>query len=580
MIAYMGDAALLYLQELIDWDSYFRWRKGEASDVDLERTALREVLETAAQICSEQEPALRAGWNECARLEDGQVIRPAHIEETLDKLREAGLVSFGVEEEYGGFALPSFVANVILQMVSRADAGLMTLLGLQAGVAEDIQAFASDELKNEYLPRFASGEVMGAMDLTEPQAGSDLGAIQSRATQENGRFFIDGNKIFITNGGCEIHLVLARDDATYDQSKGTTKGLSLYLVPRTLSSGEKNGLEVTRLEEKLGIHGSPTAAIQFTRAEGFLVGELGGGFKAMLSLMNNARLGVAAQGVGVAEAALNVALDYAKQRVQFGQPIAEQPLMKDRLARMTLELEGSRALLYRACALVDQNHAIGAALDRSKKGSSELSAGERVELEALRERNDVRIRLLTPLAKYMGTEAADSISRDAIQIHGGLGFMAESEVGKLHNDAIITTIYEGTSEIQVSFALKEIGKGALTVVFESLEKELQTFEEPNLKEQADKVLEGMSLILGAAGALLADFNYALMSAQSLAEVVASVIAGAELLKQAKADPRRFDLAASWINRRMGDLEARCKRIKEGSVDRLDRCDNIIALMDS
>jgi alkylation response protein AidB-like acyl-CoA dehydrogenase len=576
----MGDAALLYLQELIDWESYFRWRKGEASDVELDRAALREVLETAAQICSEQEPALRAGWNECARLEDGQVIRPAHIEETLDKFREAGLVSFGVDEKYGGFALPSFVANVILQMVSRADAGLMTVLGLQAGVAEDIQAFASDELKNEYLPRFASGEVMGAMDLTEPQAGSDLGAIQTRATEEDGRFFVDGSKIFITNGGCEIHLVLARDDSTYDQSKGTTKGLSLYLVPRTLPSGDKNGLEVTRLEDKLGIHGSPTAAIQFTRAEGFLVGEQGDGFKAMLSLMNNARLGVAAQGVGVAEAALNVALEYAKQRVQFGQPIAEQPLMKDRLARMTLELEGGRALLYRACALVDQNQAIEAALDRSEKGSNELSAGERVELEALRERNDVRIRLLTPLAKYMGTEAADSISRDAIQIHGGLGFMAESEAGKLHNDAIITTIYEGTSEIQVSFALKEIGKGALTVVFESLEKELQTFEEPRLKEQANKVLEGMSMILGAAGALLADFNYALMSAQSLAEVVASVIAGAELLKQAKADPRRFDLAASWINRRMGDLEARCKRIKEGSVDRLDRCDNIIALMDS
>jgi alkylation response protein AidB-like acyl-CoA dehydrogenase len=576
----MGDAALLYLQELIDWESYFRWRKGEASDVELDRAALREVLETAAQICSEQEPALRAGWNECARLEDGQVIRPAHIEETLDKFREAGLVSFGVDEKYGGFALPSFVANVILQMVSRADAGLMTVLGLQAGVAEDIQAFASDELKNEYLPRFASGEVMGAMDLTEPQAGSDLGAIQTRATEEDGRFFVDGSKIFITNGGCEIHLVLARDDSTYDQSKGTTKGLSLYLVPRTLPSGDKNGLEVTRLEDKLGIHGSPTAAIQFTRAEGFLVGEQGDGFKAMLSLMNNARLGVAAQGVGVAEAALNVALEYAKQRVQFGQPIAEQPLMKDRLARMTLELEGGRALLYRACALVDQNQAIEAALDRSEKGSNELSAGERVELEALRERNDVRIRLLTPLAKYMGTEAADSISRDAIQIHGGLGFMAESEAGKLHNDAIITTIYEGTSEIQVSFALKEIGKGALTVVFESLEKELQTFEEPRLKEQANKVLEGMSMILGAAGALLADFNYALMSAQSLAEVVASVIAGAELLKQAKADPRRFDLAASWINRRMGDLEARCKHIKEGSVDRLDRCDNIIALMDS
>jgi alkylation response protein AidB-like acyl-CoA dehydrogenase len=579
MSAYFGDAALLYLQELIDWESYFNWRKGESSDVEAERAALREVLETAAQICAEQEPALRAGWHECAQLEDGRVTYPPHIEETIRKLSEAGLISFGVEEKYGGFGLPSFVANLILQMVSRADAGLMTILGLQAGVAEDIQAYGSDELKDLYLPRFASGEVMGAMDLTEPQAGSDLGAILTRAYDEDGRSFIEGNKIFITTGGCEIHLVLARDDETFEQSKGTTKGLSLYLVPRTLPSGEQNGLIVTRLEEKLGIHGSPTAAIQFDRAEGFLVGTRGEGFKAMLTLMNNARLGVAAQGIGIAEAALTVAHAYAKERIQFGQPIANQPLMKDRLARMTLELEGARALLYRACSLTDQNHAIRMALDRAEKGSQQLSDAERVELEALRERNDTRIRLLTPLAKYMGTEAADSISRDAIQIHGGLGFMAESEVGKLHSDAIITTIYEGTSEIQVSFALKEIGKGALTVVFESLEQELKTFDDPKLKQEADRILEGMNLILGASGALLADFNYALMSAQSLAEVVASVIAGAELLKQAKADPRRFDLAASWIRRRMVDLEARCKRIKEGSVERLDRADSIISLLD-
>jgi alkylation response protein AidB-like acyl-CoA dehydrogenase len=579
MSAYLGDAVLLYLQELIDWESYFSWRKGEASDLEVDRAALREVLETGAQICEEMEPALRAGWDECAKLENGEVIYPPHIKETLDKLREAGLVSYGVEEKYGGFGLPSFVSNVMLQMVARADAGLMTILGLQAGVAEDIQQYASEELKQTYLPRFASGEVMGAMDLTEPQAGSDLGAILTRATAEDGRYFIDGEKIFITNGGCEIHLVLARDDETFDQSKGTTKGLSLYLVPRTLPSGDQNGVAVTRLEEKLGIHGSPTATIQFSHAEGFLVGKLGEGFKAMLSLMNNARLGVAAQGIGIAEAAMAVALQYARDRVQFGQPIADQPLMKNRLAKMTLELEGSRALLYRACSLVDQNRAIEAALARASDGSTEFSAAERVELEALHERNDTRIRFLTPLAKYMGTEAADSISRDAIQIHGGLGFMAESEVGKLHNDAIITTIYEGTSEIQVSFALKEIGKGALSVVFEALEKELKTFEDPKLKHEAEKVLEGMNLILGAAGALLADFSYALMSAQSLAEVMASVIAGAELLKQAKADPKRFDLAASWINRRMVDLEGRCKRIKDGSVARLDRCENIIALND-
>ncbi|MCR9093897.1 MAG: acyl-CoA dehydrogenase family protein [bacterium] len=577
MSAFMDDAVTLYLQELIDWESYFNWRKGEDGDVDVDRAALQEILETAAAICEEHAPALREGWDEEVQLENDQVIYPKHIKDALDALTEAGLISFGVDEEYGGFGLPSFVANVILQMVSRADAGLMTILGLQAGVAEDIQKFASDELKQQYLPRFASGEVMGAMDLTEPQAGSDLGAIQTRATEENGRYFIDGNKIFITNGGCEIHLVLARDHATFDDSKGTTKGLSLYLVPRTLDSGESNEVHVTRLEDKLGIHGSPTAAITFDRSEGFLVGEAGEGFKAMLSLMNNARLGVAAQGVGIAEAALQEAIQYAKDRVQFGQPIATQPLMKDRLAKMTLELEGSRALLYRACSLVDQNAAIERVMARIADGSTELSNAEQVELQALYERNATRIRLLTPLAKYMGTEAADSISRDAIQIHGGLGFMSESVVGKLHADAIITTIYEGTSEIQVSFALKELAKGALTVVFESLEQELKTFDEPKMKEQADKVLDGMNQILGAAGALLADFNYALMSAQSLAEVVASVIAGAELLKQAQADPRRFDLAASWISRRMNDLESRCKRIKEGSVDRLDRADAIIEL---
>ena len=579
MSAYMGDAVTLYLRELIDWEAYFNWRKGEEGDVDADRAALQEVLETAAAICEEHAPALREGWYENVALENDQVVYPPHIKAAIDALTEAGLISFGVEEEYGGFALPSFVANVILQMVSRADAGLMTIMGLQAGVAEDLQKYGSEELKQEYLPRFASGEVMGAMDLTEPQAGSDLGAIQTRATDEGGRYFIDGNKIFITNGGCEIHLVLARDHATFEESKGTTKGLSLYLVPRTQASGESNGVHVTRLEEKLGIHGSPTAAITFDHSEGFLVGESGEGFKAMLALMNNARLGVAAQGVGIAEAALAEALQYAKDRVQFGQPIATMPLMKDRLAKMTLELEGSRALLYRACSLVDQNQAIEQALARVTDGSNEISDGEQVELQALYEQNATRIRLLTPLAKYMGTEAADSISRDAIQIHGGLGFMAESTVGKLHSDAIITTIYEGTSEIQVSFALKEIGKGALTVVFEALERELKTFDEPKLKEQADKVLDGMNQILGAAGSLLADFNYALMSAQSLAEVVASVIAGAELLKQAKADPRRFDLAASWISRRMNDLESRCKRIKEGSVDRLDRADAIIALND-
>ncbi len=576
-MTYLSDAVRLYIDQLVDWDSYYRWQRGGDVDVDAERAALLEVLETAASVCSEIEELAREGWHEAARLEDGEVVYPEHIRQGYEKLKEVGLISYGVESRYGGFELPGVVENVIIQMVARADAGLMTIIGLQAGVAEDIQLYASDELKEAWLPRFASGEVMGAMDLTEPQAGSDLGAITTRATTRDGKTFLSGNKIFITNGGCEVHLVLARDDSTFEESKGTTRGLSLYLCPRTRADGSKNAVYVERLEHKLGIHGSPTAAIRFDDAEAFLVGTAGEGFKAMLTLMNTARLGVAAQGIGIAEAALAAAVRYASERVQFGQPIGQQPLMKNMLARMTLDVEASRALLYRACRLVDRNRAIEQALMRSAE-NDEFSEAERVEMEEHRQANDTRVRLLTPLAKYMATETADEITRMAIQVHGGIGFMAESEVGKLHSDAIITTIYEGTSEIQVSFALKEIGKGALAAVFEALEAELASFEDERLREYADKVKHGMKLILDASSALLSDFSYALMSARSLAEVVISVICGAELLKQAEADPRRFDLAASWINRRMNDLEGRTARIKEGTLARIERADKIIDLV--
>lgn len=571
MIPYLHEGLRLYLGEGVDWDSYFTLRKGEAADPAGERAALVQVLETAAEICQGLEPELRAGWSEAARLEGGEVVYPAHIERAYRTLAEAGLVSFGVEERYGGFGLPAVVTNMILQMIARADAGLMTLIGLQAGVADDLQIYASEELKERYLPRFASGELMGAMDLTEPAAGSDLGGITTRATEGNGRIRLDGGKIFITNGGSEIHLVLARDADTFDASKGTTRGLSLFLCPRTLPDGRRNGVRVVRLEEKLGIHGSPTAAVEFADAEAYRVGAKGEGFKAMLTLMNNARLGVAAQGIGIAEAALHAAVEYAKERRQFGGPIGEQPLMKNILARMVLALEGSRALLYRTCVLVDRNRSIRAYLEREP-----VSAEERAHYEAIHERNDVRIRLLTPLAKYLATESCDEITRYAIQVHGGLGFMAESDVAKLHCDAIITTIYEGTSEIQVSFALREIGKGALSIVFDEVRRELDTMKDEPLAPYADRVRQGIERILEAAPALLSDARYALLSAQSLAEVVISVIVAAELLKQAQRAPKRLDLAASWIDRRMVDLEGRTQRIRAGGVDLLDRCERMIA----
>jgi alkylation response protein AidB-like acyl-CoA dehydrogenase len=571
LIPYQSATVDLYLKKRLDWEEYYRLRLGPEADVASEVETLESVLATAAQICSELEPELRAGWHQSARLVGGEVVYPPHIQKAYDTLAQAGLVSFGVESAYGGYGLPAWVANVILQMIARADAGLMTIIGLQAGVAEDIERFAPEELKQRYLPGFASGELMGAMDLTEPQAGSDLGAIRTRATERDGQIRLEGEKIFITNGGAAVHLVLARDDDSYEASAGTTNGLSLYLSPRTLPDGSANPIEITRLEEKLGIHGSPTAAVAFRGALAYRIGKKGQGFRAMLALMNDARLGVAAQGIGIAEAGLDSAVRYARERRQFGGPVADQPLMKNLLARMVTALEGSRALLYRTCALVDRNRSIEAALARGG-----LSDAERADWQAIRERNDIRIRLLTPLAKYLATEACNDITRSAIQVHGGLGFMAESVPGKLHADAIITTIYEGTSEIQVSFALKEVGKGALAVIFDDVARDLAALTRPELAPYADRVRRGIEQVLAAGVALAADLGYALLSAQSLAESVISVVVSAELLRQADADPSRFDVAASWIERRMVDLEGRTERIRRGSPELIERCARMIA----
>jgi hypothetical protein len=575
MSSYLHDGILLYLERIADWESYFNFTKGEDSDIESERDALRGVLETAASICEKIEGPCRETWDQAAELVDGEVILPESTQKAYEMLKEAGLVSLSVREEYGGFELPGFASNVVIQMVSRANAGLMTIIGLQSGTAEDIQRYASEELRNEFLPRFASGEVLGSMDLTEPQAGSDLGAIQTRARDEGEISKITGDKIFITNGGAEVHLVLARDDDNYEASKGSTKGLSLFICPRTRRDGSKNGVTVERLEHKMGIHCSPTAAVHFEDAEAYRIGDKGEGFKAMLDLMNNARVGVAAQGIGIAEAAVGEAIQYAKQRKQFGVAIGDQPLMKNLLSRMVRDLEGSRALLYRCLLLLDRNHSI----EQHLKNNPELSETEVAELKHIVERNNVRTRLLTPLSKYLATESADWITRAAIQVHGGVGFMAESTVGKLHNDAIITTIYEGTSEIQVSFALKEIGKGALAIVFDELRLELDGLKRPELAEYANKVREGIKRIEGASSALLNDFSYALLCSRPLADMVIGVIVGSELLLQADVAPEREDLAASWVNRKMLDLETEAKRIEAGNVERLERCERIVSIFE-
>jgi alkylation response protein AidB-like acyl-CoA dehydrogenase len=511
-------------------------------------------------------------WHEEVRLEDGRVVVPPYIAAGHEKLRQAGLVCLTLSPDYGGYGLPAVVNSAYLEMVARADPSLMTIIGLQSGVAADIEKYGTDELRQRYLPRFATGELQGAMDLTEPQAGSDLGGILARATQEGGRCFIDGEKIFITNGGAPIHLVLAREASTFEQSKGTTNGLNLMLCPVSLPDGTPNRVRVSRVEQKMGIHGSPTCVVEFDHAEAFLLGKVGQGFRAMLDLMNNARLGVAAQAVGVAEAACRAARAHAEQRVQFGAPIIEQPLVKSMLTLMVINIAAARALLYRTCALSDMTEALRRYL-ATERGAADP---ERAKLQEEFEHDSQLIRFFTPLCKYYATEISDHVTRQGIQIHGGIGFMAETPAAHYHADSIITTIYEGTSEIQASFALKEMGKGALFATLGQTRSELEALRERH-PEMVDRLCDGIGYITDSAPALMGDPQYALLNAKRMSEMVIDVVAGAELAFQADLADGKLELAQSFIRRHMLSVELNMRRIASGDATRLKRYDRILGL---
>lgn len=562
----------LFLDHRFDWARYFRLRRGGEVDPAEEVATYKDILRTTGEICASIESGSRSHWEEEVRLERGEVVVPPHITAGYEKLRQAGLICLTMHPDYGGYGLPLLVNTPYLEMVARADASLMTIIGLQAGVALDIEKYGDASLKRAYLPRFLSGEIQGAMDLTEPQAGSDLGGITTRASREGDRWFIEGEKIFITNGGSEVHLVLARDAATFDQSKGTTNGLNLMLCPRTLPDGRPNAMGVTRVERKLGIHGSPTCVVTFDRAEAWLLGKAGQGFRAMLDLMNNARLGVGAQALGIAQGAYHAAREYAEQRVQFGVPIIQQPLVKSMLTLMRINIESARALLQRTSALIDMTDAIRTYLATSQGQADPEGPALQAELD----RNTQLIRFFTPLCKYYATEISNHVTRQGIQLHGGLGYMAESIAGHYHSDSIITTIYEGTSEVQASFALKEMGKGALFATLEEVRTELETLRD-KYPDLVPLVATGIETIMSTAPALMGDQQYALLNAKRVAEMVIDVVASAELLCLADTAPGRLELAQSFVHRHMAAVRLNAERISSGDASRIARYDRILGL---
>lgn len=394
--------------------------------------------------------------------EDGVVKWAPETMENMQVLADAGYMGATLERRFGGLSLPVSVNTVIVEMVSQADASLMNLYGLQ-DIAVTLQKFGDEEQKERVLPRFAKGEVTGAMALTEPDAGSDLQAVQLKAIEKDGKWYLDGVKRFITNGSGDIHLVLARSEA--GSSGG--RGLSMFLYEKD------EHIQVRRIENKLGIHGSPTCELQFNMAPCELVGRRKFGLiKYVMSLMNGARLAVAAQALGIAQAALDEATAYANEREQFGKRIVAIPAVFQMLKKMQMEVETTRALLYHT----------GLAVDHMERYEHLAESGEKVktELKAATALAD----FLTPLAKFTATEMANKVTYDSLQIHGGVGYMKDFSVERLCRDARITNIYEGTTQLQVVAAMGGIVSG----LFEREMQALRDVSAPDLEKEKNRIL--------------------------------------------------------------------------------------------
>jgi len=392
------------------------------------------LLQLLGEICAtEVAPRAAEADEEGVRLEEGRVVYAAPIRKALQTLSQAGLMGAMLPWEVGGLNLPGTVLQMMVEIVSRADAALMTVFGLQE-ISATIAEYGSEDMKADFLPRFAQGEVTGAMVLTEPDAGSDLGSIQTRATfdEETGWWTLNGVKRFITNGCAGVHLVLARSEEGSDDARG----LSLFLVE------VDDTVRIRRTENKMGLHASPTCEVQYCDTPAQLIGKRRFGLiRYAMSLMNGARLAVAAQALGIAEAAYREARQYARKRAQFGHTIDQFPAVYRMLLSMRGEIEATRALIYETARWVDLKRAAERQLDEAE----EPTTGQRQRVRQL----DRLTGVLTPLVKYTATEMGNRVVYQAMQVHGGTGYMREFNVERHYRDMRVTSIYEGTSQLQV-----------------------------------------------------------------------------------------------------------------------------------
>ena len=466
--------------------------------------------------------------------ENGRVRYAKGTEENLKALNQAGLMGITLPRQYGGLNMSSIPYIMAADMVSRADAGFVNVWGLQ-DCAETINEFANEDQKERFLPRTCKGETL-AMDLTEPDAGSDLQSVMLKATQdEDGTWRLNGVKRFITNGDGDISLVLARsEEGTRDG-----RGLSMFIYDK-----RDGGMTVRRIEDKMGIHGSPTCELVFKNAKAELCGDRKLGLiKYVMSLMNGARLGIAAQSVGVSEAAYQEAIAYARSREQFGKAIINFPAVSEIISNIKAKLDASRTLLYECTRFVDMYKSLEA-ISRERT----LAPEERKTMKAYNRLADA----FTPLAKGMTSEFCNQNAYDCVQIHGGSGFMRDYACERIYRDARITSIYEGTTQLQVVAAIRHVTTGT----YLNQIKEYATREYSEAVAPMKAKLEAMTALYEETFAkvqAVEDPEYITFHARRLVEMLGHIIMGYLLIGDASNEPDLFmDSAKVYVN--MGEAE--------------------------
>ena len=466
--------------------------------------------------------------------ENGRVRYAKGTEDNLKALNQAGLMGITLPRQYGGLNMSLIPYIMAADMVSRADAGFVNVWGLQ-DCAETINEFANEDQKQRFLPRTCKGETL-AMDLTEPDAGSDLQSVMLKATQdEDGTWRLNGVKRFITNGDGDISLVLARsEEGTRDG-----RGLSMFIYDK-----RDGGMTVRRIEDKMGIHGSPTCELVFKNAKAELCGDRKLGLiKYVMSLMNGARLGIAAQSVGVSEAAYQEAIAYARSREQFGKAIINFPAVSEMIANIKAKLDASRTLLYECTRFVDMYKSLEA-ISRERT----LAPEERKTMKAYNRLADA----FTPLAKGMTSEFCNQNAYDCVQIHGGSGFMRDYACERIYRDARITSIYEGTTQLQVVAAIRHVTTG--TYLNQIKEYAAREYSEAVAPMRAK--LEAMTALYEETFAkvqAVENPDYITFHARRLVEMLGHIIMGYLLIGDASNEPDLFmDSAKVYVN--MGEAE--------------------------